>query len=387
MPDVVYLDNASTVFPKPPEVLTYMNAFYRDFGVNPGRGAHDLARHAEAVVAEARQALCAFFGGAEPNRLCFTYNASDSLNMIINGVVGRGDHVVTSTLEHNSVLRPLYRRERDDGLETTYVPFDGAGYVNPDDFRAAFRPNTKLVILTHASNVFGTLQPIREVGARCRDAGVAFAVDTAQTAGVVPIDAGADHIDLLAFTGHKSLLGPTGIGGLYVAEGIEVRPSRVGGTGVASTERAHVSEYPHRLECGTLNTMGVAGLLAAQRWLAQKGPANIYGHEMALWRTLRDGLRDTDGVTLYAVDDEARHLPVLSFNVAGVSALQVGERLNAEYNIACRAGCHCAPLAHEGMGTLAREGTVRFAVGPFNAEEDIARALAAVTEIAAAAKG
>jgi cysteine desulfurase family protein len=385
MTEIVYLDNASTTFPKPAEVHEFMHEFYRDYGVNPGRGTHELAFKAGEVVAETRKTLCDFFGGDEPTRLCFTYNVSDALNMIIHGILEPGDHVVTSKLEHNSVLRPLYHREQDFGLETTYVPFDGAGFVDPDDFKKAIRPNTKLALLIHGSNVLGTIQPVREVGAVCREAGVPLAVDVAQTAGIVPVSAAADYIDIVAFTGHKSLMGPTGIGGLYVASDVTIRPSRHGGTGIASEVRAHLDEYPHRLECGTLNLIGVAGLLAAQRWIASEGMENLYRHEIALWRRLRDGFAEINGVTLYAAADEGRHLPVLSCNVDGLDTFAAGERLNAEYSIACRAGVHCAPLAHEGLGTLDGGGTIRFAPGPFNTEADIDKTVEAVTDIAASA--
>lgn len=385
MTEIVYLDNASTTFPKPAEVHEFMYEFYRDYGVNPGRGAHELAFKAGEVVEEARKTLCDFFGGDEPTRLCFTYNVSDALNMIIHGILEPGDHVVTTKLEHNSVLRPLHHREQDFGLETTYVPFDGAGFVDPDDFKKAIRPNTKLALLIHGSNVLGTIQPVREVGAACREAGVPLAVDAAQTAGIVTVNAAEDNIDIVAFTGHKSLMGPTGIGGLYVASDVAIRPTRHGGTGIASEVRAHLEEYPHRLECGTLNLMGVAGLLAAQRWIASRGMENLYLHEMALWRRLHDGLAGIDGVRLYTAGDGARHLPVLSCNVDGLDPFAVGDLLNAEYGIACRAGVHCAPLAHEGLGTLDGGGTVRFAAGPFNTEEDIDKAVAAVTEIATSA--
>jgi len=383
MPDGIYLDNAATTFPKPKSVYDFMNDFYRKHGINPGRSGYDAALETEEVVSGTRRKLTEFFNGTDHDHLTFSYNASDSLNQIITGVVRRGDHVITSTVEHNSVLRPLFHLEQDGVIEVTRVPNDGAGYVDPDDFKKAFRKNTRLVILNHASNVFGTVQPVGEVGALCRQAGITFSVDVSQSAGAVPVDVQAMNIDLLAFTGHKSLMGPTGIGGIYTWPGTEIRSSRQGGTGVRSAQRTHLEEFPFRLECGTLNVMGVAGLFAGQKWIAEEGLENIHHREMDLWVRLRDGLRAIEGVITYCDDDPARHTAVLSTNVEGWEAGDVGTLLDVDYNIQTRTGLQCAPLVHETIGTAEGKGTVRFSIGAFNTPDHIEQAIAAMTEIAA----
>ncbi len=383
MPDFIYLDNAATTFPKPAEVIDAMSEFCRRRGVNPGRTGFDLALEAEETVAATRTALTSLFGGTDPNRLVFTHNVTDALNLLINSVLEPGDHVISTCLEHNSVLRPLhYHAER--GVSVDFVPFDGNGHVDPGDIGARIRPDTKLVIMNHGSNVLGTLQPVADVGAICRRHGVMFAVDAAQTAGVVDIDIGAMNIDVLCFTGHKSLYGPTGTGGMYVAEHVEIHPCRSGGTGVKSALRTQPREYPWRMEFGTLNTVGIAGLLAGQRWIISHGGVGaILAEEMELARRLRDGLATTEGVTLYCADMDRPHLPVLAFNVDGLVAEQVGQLLDVDHEVITRTGLHCAPLVHEGIGTAERGGSVRFSVGAFNSDADVDRALGAVAEIAA----
>ncbi len=269
-----------------------------------------------------------------------------------------GDHAITTTIEHNAVLRPLYHLSQE-GVDVDYVPFDGAGFVDPDEIRKRFRPNTRLVILNHASNVIGTVQPIQDIGRYCREAGVPFAIDASQSAGTIPIDMEEQFLDVVAFTGHKSLLGPTGIGGLCVREGIEIRHTRAGGTGVRSADRAHLDEYPYRLEYGTSNVVGIAGLNTGLKWVLAKGLGAIHEQEMELARMLRDGLREVPGVTLYCQDNLADHIAVLSFNVEGMEAEDVGTMIDIDHNIACRTGLHCAPLVHEQLGTIKIRGAVR----------------------------
>ena len=251
MENLIYLDNGATSYPKPDEVYSFMDSFYRNFGVNPGRSGYDLCMEAGSLVDTTRKMMAALFNGDDPNRLCFSYNSTDALNLIIFGMLKPGDHAVTTMLEHNSVLRPLYHQNKLNGVEVDYVPFDDKGFVDPDDIKQKIKANTRLVIVNHASNVIGTLQPLAAIGRICREHGVAFAIDASQSAGKVPIDIKQSHIDVVAFTGHKSLLGPTGIGGLYVREGIEIRHTRAGGTGVRSAARMHLDEYPYRLEYGT----------------------------------------------------------------------------------------------------------------------------------------
>jgi cysteine desulfurase/selenocysteine lyase len=381
MENLIYLDNGATSYPKPEEVYTFMDSFYRSFGVNPGRSGYDLCMETGALVDTTRKMMAGLFNGDDPNRLCFSYNSTDALNLIIFGMLKPGDHAVTTMLEHNSVLRPLYHQNKLNGVEVDYVPFDDKGFVDPDDIKQKIKVNTRLVIVNHASNVIGTLQPLEAIGRICREHGVAFAIDASQSAGKVPIDIEQSHIDVVAFTGHKSLLGPTGIGGLYVREGIEIRHTRAGGTGVRSAARMHLDEYPYRLEYGTGNVVGIAGLHAGLKWIHARGLDQIHRHEMELARMLRDGLRQLEGVTLYCQDDLTDHIAVVSFNIDGMEALDTGTLLDGEYNIACRTGLHCAPLVHEQLGTAKIGGTVRMGIGPFNTEDHIKTAIEAVGEI------
>lgn len=383
MKKFIFLDNGATSFPKPAEVYEFMDYFYRNFGVNPGRSGYDLCLETGSLVEETRRMLTNFFNGRDPDRLCFSYNSTDALNLIIFGLLKEGDHAITTTLEHNSVLRPLYHLWKYSGVEVDYIPFDRLGFIDPDDFPRKFRKNTRLVIVNHASNVMGTVQPIREIGRLCRERGIPFAVDTSQSAGKIPIDMDKDNLDVLAFTGHKSLLGPTGIGGLYVREGIEVRHTRAGGTGVRSAHRTHLDEYPYRLEYGTLNVLGVAGLNAGLKWIENKGLQTIHEQEMKLTGLLRDGLKDVEGITLYCQDSLREHISIFLFNVDGLEAINTSTILDVDYNIASRSGLHCAPLVHEHLGTDKIGGAVRFGVGPFNTEEEIQTAVQAVQEIAA----
>lgn len=381
MEKLIYLDNGATSFPKPEEVYQAMDHFYRNYGVNPGRSGYDLCMESGAMVDKTRALLSAFFGGTDPERLVFSYNSTDALNLAIFGMLRPGDHAITTALDHNSVLRPLYHLQ-EKGVEVDHIPFDAKGFVDPDEFKRRFKKNTRLVVVNHGSNVIGTLQPIAQIGALCRQHGIRFLVDASQTAGKVPIDMQAQNIDVVAFTGHKSLLGPTGIGGLCVGEDVEIAITRAGGTGVRSAQHLHLAEYPFRLEYGTINLVGVAGLNAGVKWIQQRGLDAIHAHEMALITRLRDGLAGVDGVTLYCQEDLTGHISVLLFNVDGLDAADVGIMLDVNHEIACRTGLHCAPLVHEQLGTDKVHGAVRFGVGPFNTEAHIASAVEAVREIA-----
>ncbi|MDI6845932.1 MAG: aminotransferase class V-fold PLP-dependent enzyme [Candidatus Saccharicenans sp.] len=379
--NIIYLDNGATSFPKPEEVYRFMDHFYRNYGVNPGRSGYDLCLEAGNLVEETRKMLTEFFNGYDPNRLCFSYNSTDALNLAIFGLLEPGDHAITTTLEHNSVLRPLYHLSLQ-GVEVDYVPFESRGFVDPDEIKKRIKKNTRLVVVNHASNVIGTVQPVNEIGRICREHGVVFVIDASQSAGKVPIDMKDMNIDVVCFTGHKSLLGPTGIGGLCVGEGVNIKITRAGGTGVRSAQRTHLEEYPYRLEYGTPNLLGIAGLHAGVKWVLQKGLENIHAHEMKLTEMLVRGLKEIDGVTLYCQDDLTDHISVIAFNVDGMEAQDVGIMLDVEYNIACRTGLHCAPLVHEQLGTDRIKGAVRFGIGPFNTEEHIQTAIQAVREIA-----
>jgi len=386
---LIYLDNAATSWPKPDKVYKFMVDFYRDCGVNPGRSGFDKAIEAGNILDDLRRRLTEFFGGDEkcPERLCFSYNATDSLNLIINGLLSAGDHVVSTNVEHNSVIRPINHLVRDGGVEATYVPFNSQGFVEPDSIKNAIKKNTKLVIVNHGSNVIGTIQPVKEIGRACKEAGVLFAIDVSQTAGAIPIDMKEMNVDVLAFTGHKSLLGSTGIGGLCVREHVEIRHSRSGGTGVRSAYPYHLDEYPYRMEFGTPNMVGIASLWAAQEWIAESGGIDkIYADEMVLARKLVDGFRGIDGVKMYCCDSMDNHLSTVTINVDGLDASDVGIMLDVDFDIATRTGLHCAPLVHEQLGIVDIHGGVRFAIGAFNTEDHIDVAIKAVADIAERAK-
>jgi cysteine desulfurase family protein len=381
--EIIYLDNAATAWPKPECVYQFMIDFYRRMGVNPGRSGFDLAIEAGAILDNLRKRLTTFFGGDEdaPERLCFSYNATDALNLIIPGLVSAGDHVVTTNLEHNSVLRPVNHLVRDAGVQATFVPFDGNGFVDPDGIARAVRPNTKLVIVNHASNVIGTVQPVREMGRICRERGVTFAIDASQTAGLIPINMKEMNIDVLAFTGHKALMGCTGIGGMCVRKHVEIRQLRSGGTGVRSVHPYHLEEYPWRMEFGTPNMVGVAALWAGQDWLRDNGIQNVHCREMRLLRMLVDGLREIRAARIYCADSLDHHLATTIINVDGVDAGDVGAILDVDHNVATRTGLHCAPLVHEQLGTVRLHGGVRLSIGAFNTEDHIEAALNGIRSI------
>jgi cysteine desulfurase family protein len=380
---LIYLDNGATSFPKPNQVYTFMDTFYRSYGVNPGRSGFDLCLEAGNLVAETRKLMTKFFGGTDSNRLTFGYNSTDALNLAIFGLIKAGDHVVTTHVEHNATLRPLWKLEQQ-GVEVDWVDFDEKGYVDPQEIIRRFKPNTTTVVMNHGSNVIGTVQDVDTVGKACRERGIHLILDVSQTAGMVPVKLDELGADVICFTGHKSLMGPMGIGGMYVREGVEIGKTRAGGTGVKSAQRDHLDEYPYRMEYGTPNLPGIAGLNAGVKWVESHGIAAIHRHEMTLWTRLRDGLRPIEGVTLYCADDVPgkERISVLSFNVDGLEAMDTGTMLDVDYNIACRTGLHCTPMVHEHLGTDKLHGAARFGIGPFNTEAHIDAAIQAVREIA-----
>lgn len=389
MEELIYLDNAATSWPKPDEVYDYMVKFYRECGVNPGRSGFDKAIEAGNILEDLRARLTRFFGGdtSNPERLCFGYNATDALNLIIQGLLSPGDHVISTNVEHNSVIRPINHLVRDHGVEVTWIPFDKDGFVDPDDIKKAVNANTRLVIVNHGSNVIGTIQPVAAIGKICRELGVTFAIDCSQTAGAVPIDMQKMNVDVLAFTGHKSLLGATGIGGLCVRKHLDIRQTRSGGTGVRSAYPYHLEEYPFRMEFGTPNMVGVASLWKAQEWIQKQGGIDkIYAHEMKLARKLVTGFKNIDGVTVYCCDSMENHLSTVTINVAGLEAGDVGIMLDVDFGIATRTGLHCAPLVHQQLGIDKIHGGVRFSIGAFNTEQHIDKALDATAEISKRAR-
>ncbi len=378
--EFIYLDNAATTFPKPREVLDRAFALYASNGVSPGRGTYDKAQEAEQLVLGVRQRLCRFFGGADPERVIFASNATDALNLVIQGAVKPGGHVVSSRLEHNSVLRPLEHLRQKGLIDYDLVPFDGGGFIDPDDVARLIRPETQLVVLTHASNVLGTLQPIHEIGNLCRGKGVPLVIDAAQSAGLIPVDISAWAVSAVAFTGHKSLLAPTGIGGLVLSRDFDVLPTRFGGTGIESQSLTHTPTYPHRLEAGTLNLLGVMGLMSSLDYLARHRIDAILERERTLARTLEEGLREIRKVKVYGASPVDRRLGVVLANIEGMLPADVGSILDGDFGIATRVGLHCAPLVHETLGT-GRDGAVRFSIGPFNTATEIQQAVEAMAAI------
>ncbi len=383
---MIYLDNAATSWPKPPPVLAAMVRFLTEVGANPGRSGHRLSVEAGRIVYTAREAVAELFHAPDPLRVVFGPNATEGINLALRGLLRPGDHVVTSSMEHNSVMRPLRALERE-GVEVTVVPCSPEGVLDPQAVLAALRPNTRLVVLNHASNVTGTLLPVAEVGRALRgrpQGSPLLLVDAAQSGGAIPIDMQADGIDLLAFTGHKSLYGPTGTGGLIIGERVpleEFRPLIRGGTGSRSEQEEQPDFLPDMCESGTLNAVGLAGLEAGVRWVLEWGVEAIRAHEVALSQRLSDGLREIPGVTVYGPADARLRTAVVSFNIAGMEPSEVGGRLDEEYGIMCRVGLHCAPAAHRTIGTFP-SGTVRFALGAFNTREEVDAALRAVARLA-----
>jgi cysteine desulfurase family protein len=379
---MIYLDNAATSFPKPEPVYQALDQFARQSLANPGRAGHKMALAAERALDDARHLLNVLFHGEAPERFVFTLNCTDALNMAFKGVLQDGDHVVTTNLEHNSISRPLRRMELDGYISLTRLRADSGGTIDPDDVRRAITPSTRLVAMTHASNVLGTVQPVAEVGALVRERGPLFLVDAAQTAGVVPIDVQAMHIDLLAFPGHKSLMGPTGTGALYAGTRAQVRAWREGGTGGDSSSETQPRELPYFLEGGTPNVLGVAGLAAGLKWVQEHGIERTRQHEAAMCERLWRRLEELPGFKVFGQRDMSRRVGTLSFRSEALPAAELGGILDQAFDIAIRPGLHCAPYIHRALGTHP-EGTVRVSPGPFNTAEDIDALTLALAEITA----
>jgi cysteine desulfurase/selenocysteine lyase len=383
----IYLDNAATSYPKPEEVYRGMEAFVRQSGANPGRGGHRRAVEAEGMINDTRRLLARLFGFGHPERIVFGHNATDGLNMAIKGVLRAGDHAITTVLEHNSVSRPLNQMEKDGVITLTRLPATADHFIDPDEVARAFRPQTRLVAATHVSNVTGTIQPVGAIGRIARERGALFLVDAAQSAGVVPIDVDADCVDLLAFTGHKGLLGPTGTGGLAVGERAAVRPWREGGTGGDSTRAVQPEEFPHRLEGGTPNIFGIAGLREGVRLLLERGVAPVLEHERALIKTFVTSLKSRERLQWYGADTVIAErggqgrVGLVGVNLPGFAPAEAGAILDERFDIAVRPGLHCAPYAHRHLGTFP-QGTVRLSVGIMTTADDMRRAAEAIDEIA-----
>jgi cysteine desulfurase / selenocysteine lyase len=376
----IYLDNSATSFPKPAAVVKAMSDYLNNYAASPGRSAHALSVQAARAVFETRELLASFFNLDDSERVIFTANATLALNMAIKGVLKQGDHVIISHMEHNSVHRPLRWLERQGLIELSVVSCDKAGYMDLEELKTMFRPNTKMLVAIHGSNVSGAVQPIREIGHICRQHNCLFLLDAAQTAGFVPIDMQSDCVDILAFTGHKKLYGPPGIGGLCVGKNILIETFVHGGSGSHSELDTHPTAYPDRLEAGTPNSVGIIGLQAGLRYVLEKGLENIRLAQLELTQILLNGLIKLDKITLYGPENNSNRLPLVSINAQGMVPSELARRLDSEYGVMVRAGLHCSPLAHKTIGSFP-QGTVRFSIGAFNTAEDIQKTIAALNEI------
>jgi len=377
---MIYLDNGATSFPKPGDCLRRALDRYLELGASPGRGGYDRAVQAEAEVSAVRLRLARFFGAGDDAHVCFAANATDALNTLIQGLVQPGDHVISSRLEHNSVLRPLHYLRQQGIIDLDLLPFDGKGNIDPGCLAPCIRPQTRLVVITHASNVLGTVQPIAEIGAICRQHGIPLILDAAQSGGCIKVRMLEWHVQGLAFTGHKSLLGPTGIGGLVLSPDLHPHPTRFGGTGIDSANPLQPLSYPSRLEAGTINLLGILSLAETLGFVESSYESN-YLSEMGLLTRLIDGLKTLPRLRLYAIDSQVDRLPLLSCTIDTIGATDVGAILDGDFDIAVRTGLHCAPFVHKDLGTFEGGGTVRFSLGPFTSENDIDAALQAMATI------
>ena len=381
---MIYLDNGATTLRKPECVKEALLEAMASMG-NSGRGVHDASLYAGRTIYRARESLAELLGAAAPEQVAFTANATESLNLALGGLFGPGDHVITTVCEHNSVLRPLYRLQ---GVELSVLPVKAeageerqAGILAYDELESLLRPNTKALIITHASNLTGNITDLERAAAFAKKHSLLLIVDAAQTAGAVPMDMERMGIDVLCFTGHKGLYGPQGTGGVCVRPGLSIRPLKVGGSGIHSFDREHPSEMPAALEAGTLNGHGIAGLGAAVRWLLEIGVEQIRAREQALLRRFVDGVKEVEGVTLYGNPDLDRRTGIQSLNIRDYDSARVADWLYEDYGIAVRGGAHCAPLMHEALGTR-EQGAVRFSFSYFNTEAEADEAAAAVRELA-----
>ena len=376
---MIYLDNAATTMHKPQEVVDAVAAAMCSMG-NAGRGAHAASLGASRTVFETRERLAAFFHAENPKQIVFTANSTESLNVALKGTLNPGEHVISTVLEHNSVLRPLYALE-EQGVEVTLLKSNLQGLIDYEDFERAIKENTKMIVCTHGSNLTGNVLDIKRIGQIAKKHGLLFVVDASQTAGVFPIDVQDMQIDILCFTGHKGLLGPQGTGGMYVREGVTVRPLKVGGSGVQTYNKKHPTEMPTALEAGTLNGHGIAGLDAAIGYLEREGIDNIRAREQELMWKFYNGVKDIPNIKVYGDFSGAQRCAVVSLNIGDYDSSEVSDELLMTYGISTRAGGHCAPLMHEALGT-AEQGAVRFSFSHYNTDEEVETAIRAVKELA-----
>ena len=376
---MIYLDNASTTLIKPPSVTRAITEAMNTLG-NTARGAHGYSLDAAGTVYEARVKLARLFNCKRADHVVFTANVTQALNTAISGVLSKGDHVISTDLEHNSVLRPLYRLQDEQGVQVDFVPADRRGNIDYKDFERLIRPDTRAIVCTHASNLTGNITDIRRIGETARRHGVLLIVDAAQTAGSRRVDMQELGIDILCFTGHKGLMGPQGTGGMCIAEGVKLRPFIVGGTGVQTYSRTQPDRLPTLLEAGTLNGHGIAGLSAAVDFISEIGTDRIESKEASLTQRFYNGVKSIDKVTVYG-DYSREHAQIVALNIGGADSGEVADTLFEEYGIAVRAGAHCAPRLHRALGTQ-EQGVVRFSFSYYNTAEEIDRAICAVDRIA-----
>ena len=376
----IYLDNAATSFPKPKEVATAVYDFMVNNGTSSGRGSYKKAMQSDYIVYECRKLIGKLFNFDNPKKVVFTSNVTDSLNIAMRGILKENDHVITSSLEHNAVWRCLKTLERDINIKIDTVECSKDGITNPQDIKKYIKKDTALIVFTQASNVLGTIQPIREIGAIARDHNIPFLVDSAQSAGAMKIDVKEDNIDILAFTGHKSLLGPMGTGGLIINTDIDIKPLKAGGTGGDSAYEYQPDYYPNHLETGTSNVSGIVGLREAIKFLNKEGIENIHNKEKELTKYALEKLETVKDIEIYGPKDCEKMLSVISFNIKDKRPEDVGSILDQKYDIMLRAGLHCAPTAHSVIGTKER-GTLRIGLGYFNEKEDIDKLVEALNNL------
>lgn len=379
--DYIYLDNASTSFPKAPTVATAMSDYITNRGININRGSYALAYDVEDIIYTTRQRLKTLFNGHDPSHVIFTQNVTMSLNMVIKGLLKAGDHVLVSSMEHNAVMRPLTQL-LDKGITFDTIPCDSTGSIQMDSIEPLIRPNTVAMIINHASNVCGTIQPLELIGSICKAHNLQFIVDSAQTAGVIPIDVKACHIDALCFTGHKGLLGPQGIGGIILTKEMAqtLTPLIAGGTGSFSHLETMPTHMPDAFESGTLNLPGIIGLNEGLSYIESQGMENIHNHELALTQAFLEGLQSIDGINIVGKQNIQDRTAVVSITIDGMDPANIAYELESTYHIMTRVGLHCAPRAHQTLGTYP-EGTVRFSFGYANTLEDVEAALSALNTI------
>ena len=376
----IYLDNAATSFPKPKEVATAVYDFMVNNGTSSGRGSYKKAMQSDYIVYECRKLIGKLFNFDNPKKVVFTSNVTDSLNIAMRGILKENDHVITSSLEHNAVWRCLKTLERDINIKIDTVECSKDGITNQQDIKKYIKKDTALIVFTQASNVLGTIQPIREIGAIAREHNIPFLVDSAQSAGAMKIDVKEDNIDILAFTGHKSLLGPMGTGGLIINTDIDIKPLQAGGTGGDSAYEYQPDYYPNHLETGTSNVSGIAGLREAIKFLNKEGIENIHNKEKELTKYALEKLETVKDIEIYGPKDCEKMLSVISFNIKDKRPEDVGSILDQKYDIMLRAGLHCAPTAHSVIGTKER-GTLRIGLGYFNEKEDIDKLVEALNNL------